>query len=221
MLPYEEGFTSISGGGYGPIGGQAVPLPIAFSYDESIPISTFGANPSLDFQLFQIPNFGELFANEFNASTRFNAATPTAYVDYSLNQLLSLLQPQSYPQGLFTPLQFQQQSIQDRFNRVLRNDPQTELQKAEAEAQRNKTLFEQAKEQYRKTEEALRKATKSNEILCNDCTPEQLEALKKTGKVPSESEKLFGIPGFKLTREMGYLFIAFVILILLLLFARK
>ena len=49
--------------------------------------------PSYDFKLFKIPNFSPLEANEYNASTQFSANTPLAYVDYSINQLAGLMQP--------------------------------------------------------------------------------------------------------------------------------
>lgn len=49
--------------------------------------------PSYDFGLFEIPYFSELQANEYGAATRFNANTPTSFVDYSLNQLIGLTQP--------------------------------------------------------------------------------------------------------------------------------
>lgn len=49
--------------------------------------------PSYDFKLFKIPNFSPLEANEYNATTQFSANTPLAYVDYSINQLAGLMQP--------------------------------------------------------------------------------------------------------------------------------
>jgi hypothetical protein len=54
--------------------------------------------PSFDFSLFSIPHFSPLQANEFGAMTSFSANTPTPYVDYSLNQLLGILQtPNNIP----------------------------------------------------------------------------------------------------------------------------
>lgn len=47
--------------------------------------------PSFDFDLFELPQFSSLMANEFGAETSFRANTPTPYVDFSLNQLLSIL----------------------------------------------------------------------------------------------------------------------------------
>jgi|SRR5215475_1323282 len=49
--------------------------------------------PSFDFQLFSLPNFSPLQAQEYGADTSFNANTPSWYVDFSLNQLLGLMQP--------------------------------------------------------------------------------------------------------------------------------
>lgn len=53
--------------------------------------------PDYDFELFELP-FSALEANEFGAATRFQASDPTAFVDYSLNQLYGLLDPRAvYP----------------------------------------------------------------------------------------------------------------------------
>lgn len=49
--------------------------------------------PSYDFGLFEIPYFSELQANEYGIATRFQANTPTSYVDFSLNQLYNLMNP--------------------------------------------------------------------------------------------------------------------------------
>lgn len=47
--------------------------------------------PSFDFELFDLPNFSPLQANEFGAFTSFSANTPTSFTDYSLDRLLGLL----------------------------------------------------------------------------------------------------------------------------------
>lgn len=60
--------------------------------------------PSYDFQLFDLPHFGELFANSFGASTKFSASMPTPYVDFSLNQLLAATQPNN-------PFPYQQRQV--------------------------------------------------------------------------------------------------------------
>lgn len=49
--------------------------------------------PSNDFSLFDIPYFSELQANEYGIATRFNANTPASFVDFSLNQLYNLTDP--------------------------------------------------------------------------------------------------------------------------------
>lgn len=53
-------------------------------------LSTY--QPSFDFELFSLPSFSELYANEFGATTSFNANTPTGFTDYSLSRLLGALQ---------------------------------------------------------------------------------------------------------------------------------
>lgn len=60
--------------------------------------------PNYDFELFELPDFSALEANEFGATTRFQASDPTSWVDYSLNQLYGLVNPQAaYP---YTQRQF-------------------------------------------------------------------------------------------------------------------
>lgn len=54
-----------------------------------------GWNPSYDFRLFDVGWISPLQANEFGAETTFNASDPTAFVDFSLNQLRDLLNPRA------------------------------------------------------------------------------------------------------------------------------
>jgi hypothetical protein len=49
--------------------------------------------PSYDFNLFGLDNFSPLTAGEFGAGTSFSANDPVSFVNYSLNQLASSLQP--------------------------------------------------------------------------------------------------------------------------------
>lgn len=49
--------------------------------------------PSYDFEIFDIPSFSPLMADEFGASTSFSANTPTGYLDRSINLLTGLTQP--------------------------------------------------------------------------------------------------------------------------------
>jgi hypothetical protein len=51
--------------------------------------------PSYDFRIFELPQFSPLGAQEFGADTMFSANTPTGFIDYSINQLSGLLNPNS------------------------------------------------------------------------------------------------------------------------------
>jgi len=51
--------------------------------------------PSYDFRIFDLPQFSPLGAQEFGADTMFSANTPTGFIDYSINQLSGLLNPNS------------------------------------------------------------------------------------------------------------------------------
>lgn len=54
--------------------------------------------PSYDFDLFDLPQFSPLQAQEFGAETSFRANTPLSFVDWSLNQFAGLMNPRaSYP----------------------------------------------------------------------------------------------------------------------------
>jgi hypothetical protein len=51
--------------------------------------------PSYDFRIFDLPQFSPLSAQEFGADTMFSAATPTSFIDYSINQLSGLFNSNS------------------------------------------------------------------------------------------------------------------------------
>ena len=54
--------------------------------------------PSYDFQIFDLPQFSPLQAQEFGAETSFSANTPLSFVDWSLNQFAGLMNPNAaYP----------------------------------------------------------------------------------------------------------------------------
>lgn len=54
--------------------------------------------PSFDFELFDVPQFSPLQAQEFGAETSFRANTPLSFVDWSLNQFAGLMNPNaSFP----------------------------------------------------------------------------------------------------------------------------
>lgn len=188
---------------------------------QNAPYDLGSFDPSFDFSLFQLPNFGELYADSFGVSSRFNSNYPTPYVDQSLNRLLSLVQPQPYPQGLFA---FQDPSGGRLLNPTFPQSP-NELQRRTERAIKEALDREQKESEYITLDDptitwkdiwGLGRKVK----MCNDCTPEQEKEMKEGG-VKTETDKLFGIPGLKISKEMGYLFIGFIILILLLLFVRK
>jgi hypothetical protein len=80
--------------------------------------------PSYDFQLFDIPSFSELQANEFGVATHFSANTPVSFVDYSLNRLLGLTQPGNtapYEQRQFPAVMYPY-SMQDFFRGLQQRD---------------------------------------------------------------------------------------------------
>ena len=54
--------------------------------------------PSYDFDIFDLPDFSPLQAQEFGADTSFRANTPTSFLDWSLNQFAGLMNPNAaYP----------------------------------------------------------------------------------------------------------------------------
>lgn len=185
-----------------------------------------GLNPSFDFQLFQLPNFGELFANEMGVSSRFNASDPIGYVNTSLDRLISLTQPAPYPSGLFNYVQggnadLIPQQTSGQFERAI-----SEYQRRTEEAIRKAVQREQAEMTYERAQDILKK----NEILISGGSQQdvidrakELErdryARERGGYDPTK--ELAGFPFGKLTKEQGYLVIAVIILVLLLLFVRR
>lgn len=100
--------------------------------------------PDYDFELFEIPYFSALEANEYGAATRFQSSDPTAWVDYSLNQLYGLVNPQSvrpYPQRQF-PTTFEDIPFVDLFQSP-RSQTRAEI---EAEVERNRIAVEKARD---------------------------------------------------------------------------
>lgn len=96
--------------------------------------------PSYDFNLFKIPNFSPLGAQEFNAMTEFSANTPLSYVDYSLNQLAALTQPNNpnpYSQRQF-PSEIIPYELQSFFQGQSRADIEAEVAKRQAEFEKAK-----------------------------------------------------------------------------------
>jgi len=102
-----------------------------------------GWNPSYDFRLFDVGWASPLQANEFGAATSFRASDPTAFVDYSLNQLAGLLNPRAanpYPQRqLPSPIE------EVPFLSYFQGRAQQTRAEIEAEVARRQAEFEKAK----------------------------------------------------------------------------
>lgn len=81
--------------------------------------------PSFDFQLFKVPFFSPLQAQEYGATTTFQANTPAQYADFSLSQLFGIADPQqNYPyngQSFFTGQGESAESIRQRLETVIAN----------------------------------------------------------------------------------------------------
>lgn len=96
--------------------------------------------PSYDFKLFKIPNFSPLEANEYGAMTQFSANTPLSYVDYSINQLQGLLQPDNaYP---YAQRQFPSPVIPYELQSFFQNQSRADI---EAEVAKRQADYEKAK----------------------------------------------------------------------------
>ena len=97
--------------------------------------------PSYDFEIFDLPQFSPLQAQEFGAETSFRANTPLSFVDWSLNQFAGLMNPNaSYP---YLQSQFPS-AIDSTFGVPFFQGGQTRAE-IEAEVARTKQIFDEAK----------------------------------------------------------------------------
>lgn len=97
--------------------------------------------PSYDFDLFDLPQFSPLQAQEFGAETSFRANTPLSFVDWSLNQFAGLMNPRaSYP---YVQSQFPS-AIDTTFGIPFFQGGQTRAE-IEAEVARTKQIFDEAR----------------------------------------------------------------------------
>lgn len=190
-------------------------------------------NPSFDFELFSLPNFSDLYANEFGASSTFNAQTPSSYVDFSLSRLLGLMQtPNEVP--------FERATYPSNGNMDLAN-LLTFFQSGTGELPKRPDIIQvypapnpQAATQERQQAESEVKRTGCNvfDIITGRCQPAIVEGIAK----PKDEERITsdgqGILGDKSSKSIGEWFktlpegsgiflIAVAIIILLLLFVRR
>lgn len=114
--------------------------------------------PSYDFKLFKIPNFSPLEANEYGAMTQFSASTPSSYVDYSINQLAGLMQPNN--PNPYSQQQFPSEIIPYELQQFFQDTPS-------AAAERLRKLRDQANEVLGETPQDKVKAPKPK----SDCPP--------------------------------------------------
>ena len=97
--------------------------------------------PSYDFDIFDLPQFSPLQAQEFGAETSFRANTPLSFVDWSLNQFAGLMNPRaSYP---YTQSQFPS-DIDTTFGIPFFQGGQSRAE-IEAEVARRKQVFDEAR----------------------------------------------------------------------------
>jgi hypothetical protein len=97
--------------------------------------------PSYDFDIFDVPQFSPLQAQEFGAETSFRANTPLSFVDWSLNQFAGLMNPRaSYP---YVQSQFPS-DIDTTFGVPFFQGGQSRAE-IEAEVARTKKIFDDAR----------------------------------------------------------------------------
>ena len=181
--------------------------------------------PSYDFTLFDVRPFSPLQAQEFGASTSFNASDPASFVDFALNQFYALTQPRNarpFPQsqfpteiGSFDPVDF----FQDSTGRDYRLQVELEKTKRRAEMEAAKdALNAQAKQcpaGYKPVSVFGLFSYCGKEMVSDDSS---VGTTTPTGERIGDATKkwLAALPA-----GSGIFLIAVVIIILLLLFARK
>jgi hypothetical protein len=151
-----------------------------------------GYIPSFDFEIFDLPNFSPLQANEFGAFTSFSANTPTGFMDYSVDRLLGVLQtPNESP---FPVRSFSSDNELENILRFFQSGtgdlpipvrPQQTRAEIEAEVERNRQIYQQAKGDY---DRVLQQRTGCNliDLITLRCTP---AILSPTGSAMPKQDK--------------------------------
>jgi hypothetical protein len=191
-----------------------------------IPFSFSGGyTPSFDFELFDLSSFSPLQANEFGAETSFRANTPTRYADFSLDQLLGMTRtPNEIP--------FLTRNYQDDFEllNMLRffqsgtGDLPGSRAQIEAEVEKTKKVYEQAKDEYSKIKQigdAIRGAGKGVYDVATAPTELPGRAAEATNEVAKSAMKPLSDNLKTFVQTYAIAIIAFVALIFLFLFVRK
>lgn len=192
--------------------------------------------PSLDFKLFDVPSFSPLEANEYGAMTSFSANTPTKYLDFALNQLFGLTQ--SSNARPYRQVQFPAESELSNLLSFFQGG-------ASETRERLKRVRDEADEMYRKAggsdavpaaqdqgkpAPAKKRGCTLWDVLNLNCTPAWMT--ESGSAEPSDSAVMKSGVSAGVNTDVGALFrnlpagagvflIAVVVIILLILFARK
>lgn len=76
--------------------------------------------PSFDFELFRIPFFSPLQAQEFGSITSYQANTPVQYADFSLSQLFAQTNPTQNTQESASQMRDRLRQVRDEADKLLR-----------------------------------------------------------------------------------------------------
>jgi hypothetical protein len=196
--------------------------------------------PSFDFELFDLPNFSPLQANEFGAFTSFSANTPTGFTDYSLDRLLGMLRtpnPIPFQSRPFTndfELENMLAFFQSQSDRTSVTDLRDRLRRVRDEAQKKLEEIGDESKPFPTTTQPEKRGCNLADILLGRCTP---AILSSTGSATAEPPKpmqsdgkgVLGTEGSKsigkwieaLPQGTGIFLIGLVALVFLFLFARR
>lgn len=178
--------------------------------------------PSYDFDLFDLPQFSPLQAQEFGAETSFRANTPLSFVDWSLNQFAGLMNPRAS----FPYLQSQFPSdIDTRFGIPFFQGGQTRAE-VEAEVARTKQVFDEARAKAKSPVQCPEGYSPVSVFgLFSYCGKDMKSGDSSVGITTPSGNRIgdatLGTFFKDLPQGAGIFLIAVVVIILLLLFARK
>lgn len=163
--------------------------------------------PDTSFQFFNTPNFGELFAEEYGATTYYPHNMPTGYANDSLNTLVNLLFQNPSGRDVSLPRRPTQGDI-------ILQLPDTGISR-KLPPYRTPDIFDSTDQTYKDQSSPVSKgetcAISGREVPCDSA---EYKSLKGLGS-------LEGLEKVGISKEMLYLIVGVIALILLVLLVKK
>lgn len=181
--------------------------------------------PSYDFDIFDLPDFSPLQAQEFGADTSFRANTPTAFLDWSLNQFAGLMNPNaSYP---YVQSQFPSEINTNFGNTFFQSGQGAQTrEQIEAEVAAAKAVYDKAVAKVKEKPTCPPGFSPVSVFgLFSYCGKDMVSGDSSVGTINPSGDRIGDVTAKKffenLPKGAGVFLIAVVVIILLLLFVRR